>query len=196
MDAFLIKGFYTIGAIKTNRVIFPAGIKRQISQFAPYIRKTDPNVSFVTVGKRQYYVYRYEGNLNDLEHAVVLISYPGDAFGVPKALRAFICTDADLSTSEILGRYLERWSIEVFFRHAKQRLALNQYQIRSSLGIRRFWILMSTAHLACSLISAQPLPFQDCFDTMQKLIAAERISFIYHCGASGLPLAKVLALAA
>ena len=49
MDAFLTKGFYTIGAIKTNRLIFPAGIKRQISQFAPFIHKTDPNVSLVIV---------------------------------------------------------------------------------------------------------------------------------------------------
>ena len=196
MDAFLAKGFYTIGALKTNRVIFPAGIKRQISQFAPYIHKTDPNVSLVTVGKRQYYVYRYEGNLNDLENATVLISYPRDAFGLPKALRAFICTDADFSTQAILDCYLERWSIEVFFRQAKQNLALDQYQIRSSLGIRRFWILMSTAHLVCSLASAQPLPFQDGFAAMQNLIAAERIPFIYRCGASGVPFVKVLALAA
>ena len=79
MDAFLTKGFYTIGALKTNRLIFPAGIKRQISQFAPFIHKTDPNVSLVTVGKRQYYVYRYEGNLKDLEDVVVLIAhYAGD----------------------------------------------------------------------------------------------------------------------
>lgn len=48
MDAFLTKGFYTISALKTNRLIFPAGIKRQISQFAP-IHKTDPNVSLVIV---------------------------------------------------------------------------------------------------------------------------------------------------
>ena len=196
MDAFLSKGFYTIGAVKTNRVIFPVGIRRQISQFAPYIHKTEPNVSLVTVGKRQYYVYRYEGHLNDLENAVVLISYPKDAFGMPKALRAFICTDEDLSTLDILNCYLERWSIEVFFRHAKQRLALDQYQIRSSLGIRRFWILMSTAYLFCSLHTEQPLPFQDGFAHMQYLITAERISFIYHCGASGVPFVKVLSLAA
>ena len=96
MDAFLTKGFYTIGALKTNRLIFPAGIKQQISQFAPFIHKTAPKVSLVTVGKRQYYVYHYEGNLKDLEDAVVLISFPKDAFGVPSTLRAFICTDAAL----------------------------------------------------------------------------------------------------
>ena len=142
MDAFVSKGFYTIGALKTNRIIYPAGIRQNISKFAQLICKTDLNVNLVTVGKRQYYVCRYEGHLNDLEHAVVLISYPKDAFGVPRALRAFICTDISLSTQEILNYYLERWTIEVFFRQAKQKLALDKYQIRSSRGIRRFWLLM------------------------------------------------------
>ena len=34
------------------------------------------------------YVYRYEGNLNGIENALVLLSYPEKAFGKPKALRA------------------------------------------------------------------------------------------------------------
>ena len=196
MDAFLTKGFYTIGALKTNRLIFPAGIKRKISQFDPFIHKTDPNVSLATVGKRQYYVYRYEGNLKDLEDVVVLISFPKEAFGVPCALRAFICTDAAFTTQEILDSYLVRWSIEVFFCQAKQNLALDQYQIRSALGIRRFWVLMSTAHLFSCIGSGQILPFHEGFAVMQKAITTERISFIYHCGFSRVPLAHVLALAA
>ena len=196
MDGFLAKGFYTISALKTNRVIFPAGIRQQISQFAAYIHKTDPNVSLVTVGKRQYYVYRYEGNLNNLEDAVVLISYPREAFGRSGALRAFICTDTDLSTQEILDHYLVRWSIEVFFRQAKQSLALDQYQIRSSLGIRRFWLLMSTAHLIACIGTGTILPFHTGFAAMQKRITVERVSYIYHCGASHTPLVNVLALIA
>lgn len=196
MDAFLVKGFYTIGALKTNRVIFPAGIRRQIAQFAPFIHKTDPNVSLVTVGKRQYYVYRYVGNLNNLEDAVVLISFPKNAFGVPGALRAFLCTDAHLTTQEILDSYLVRWSIEVFFRQAKQNLALDQYQIRSARGIRRFWILMSTAHLFACLGTGQLLPFHIGFSAMQNSIRREQVSFIYHCGASHIPLSHVLAFAA
>lgn len=30
MDAFLLKGFYSVGALKTNRVIYLAGIRQQI----------------------------------------------------------------------------------------------------------------------------------------------------------------------
>ena len=74
MDAFIKKGFYTIGALKTNRIVYPCGIKQKISEFALHIRKTDSNASLVTVGSREYYVYRYEGSLNGIDNAVVLIS--------------------------------------------------------------------------------------------------------------------------
>lgn len=196
MDAFLSKGFYTIGALKTNRVIFPAGIRQQISQFASFIRETDLNVNLVTVGKRQYVVYRYEGKLNDLEDAVVLISYPKEAFGVPRALRAFICTDCSLSTQQILNCYLERWSIEVFFRQAKQKLALDQYQIRSSHGIRRFWLLMSVAHFICCTGTGKSVSFHEGYATIQKQLLIERVAFIYNCGAAKMPWHSVLALVA
>ena len=78
---------------------------------------------------------------NGIENAVVLISYPKDAFHVPKDLRAFISTDASLSTREISDIYVERWP--VFFRQSKDRLAFDRYQVRSSQGIRRYWLLMS-----------------------------------------------------
>ena len=130
--------------------------------------------------------------MNDV---VILISYPKDAFGLPQALRAFICTDASLSTQEILDLYLERWSIEVFFREAKQKLAMDKYQIRSSKGIRRFWLLMSAAHLICCTGSEQLLPSHIGYHVIQKRIAIERVTYIYNCGAARVPLDIVLALA-
>lgn len=194
MDAFVVKGFYTVGAIKTNRVIYPCGIKQQIGQFASFIRKTDRNVNLVTVGGRQFYVYRYEGSLNDIENAVVLISWPKDAFGNPSALRAFICTDASLSTMDILNHYVERWPIEVFFRQAKQKLAFDRCQIRSSVGIKRFWLLLSIAHLMCCSGIGDSRSFDDGFAFFCSTILRERVEFIYFCGALSVPFNDVLAL--
>lgn len=68
----------------------------------------------MTVKGINYYVYRYEGNLNGIENAIALFSYPEKAFGKPKALRAFHCMDVSLSTNEILNNYVCRWPIEVF----------------------------------------------------------------------------------
>ena len=147
----------------------------------------------MTVGGREYYVYRYEGNLNGLENAVVMISYPKDAFHNPKALRVFTSTDVSLSTKEILEIYTKRWPMEVFFRTCKNRLAFDQYQIRSSKGIRRFWLLMSLAHFICCCEG--DFIFEKGFALFQQNIRKERIRFIYRCGAGALPLEDVLAVA-
>ena len=82
---------------------------------------------------------------------MVLVNYPKDAFHAPKALRAFISTDVSLITQEILDMYVERWPAEVLFRQSKDKLAFDRYQIRSSEGVKRYWLLMSLAHLiACT----------------------------------------------
>lgn len=196
MDAFVKKGFYTIGALRTNRILYPCGFKQDIREFALHLRKTDAAVSLVTVGSRSYYVYRYEGHLNGIENAVVLLSYPKDAFHVPKALRAFISTDVSLSTREILDRYVERWPVEVFFRQGKDKLAFDQYQIRSSKGIQRYWLLMSLAHFIACTGGEKQLSFEGGHTYFHDKIQEERISYIYQCGVRHVPLADVLALVA
>jgi hypothetical protein len=195
INAFAVKGFYTIGALKTNRVIYPCGIKIKVSEFAIHIRKTDKEVRLVTVGSRQYYVYRYEGCLNGLENAVVLITYPKDAFHNPKALRAFVCTDVSLSTEEILDIYTERWKIEVFFRNCKSKLALDKYQIRSSKGIKRYWLIMPLVHLLCCTGNGKNMTFQEGYYFFEKELRVERIIFFYQCGFNRVPLDKVLSIA-
>ena len=194
MDAFVKKGFYTVGALRTNRIIYPCGIKQKISEFAFHLQKTDATVNLVTVGSRQYYVYRYEGKLNGTENAIVLISYPKNAFHNPRALRAFICTDVSLSTQEILDRYIERWPIEVFFRQSKSRLAFSNYQIRSSQGIRRYWLLMSLAHFICCTCITDNSSFEAGYVFIQKELVKERIGYFYQCGANHVPLENVFAL--
>ena len=62
----------------------------------------------MTVGSREFYVYRYEGELNGIPNAAVIFSYPKDGFGNPKALRVFLSTNAELSTQEILDTYIKR----------------------------------------------------------------------------------------
>jgi hypothetical protein len=69
----LVNGCHSIGGIKSNRVIYPAGIKIGVSKFSKHIRLNE--TSIVTASNNKYYVYRYEGKLSDIENAVVLISW-------------------------------------------------------------------------------------------------------------------------
>ena len=153
MDAFDQKGFETIGALRTNRIIYPNQIRQQAKNFALCICEDDSNVSLVTVGKRNYYVYRYQGQINGHDDAVVLLSYPENAFGEAKALRVFISTRTELSAQEILSLYANRWSIEVFFRGCKQKLAFDKCQLRKEKGITRMWLILSFVHFLCCTVA-------------------------------------------
>ena len=86
-----------------NKSISKIDIVQNIAkELAAELSVTHNGFDLATVKKRKYYVYRYEGNLNGIENAVVLLSYPEKAFGNPKALRAFI------STQELVSSALSR----------------------------------------------------------------------------------------
>ena len=107
-------------------------------------------------------------------------------------MRAFISTDASLSTAEILNLYVERWEIEVFFRQAKQKLAMDKYQIRSAQGIRRFWLLMSLAHFICRTGTGRIVSFEEGYRFFQNAMIKERVEFIYRCASERIPLVDVV----
>lgn len=178
-EVFIRKGFHTVGALKTNRIIFPAGVGVSISKLAENIREEDTFFRPVTVKGRKYLVFRCECNLKDIDNAVVLITYPAGAFHNKKALRAFLCTNADLSTEEILNSYIVRWNIEVFFRDSKSKLALDKYQIRSSKGIKRFWLISSLAYLLATLES-ETFDFSQGYSILMKKIEDEQLLHIFN----------------
>ena len=147
----------------------------------------------VTVGKRPFFVYRVEAERKGIADAVVLICYPRNAFGLASAPRAFVRANPFLSAITILNFYMRRWEIELFFRQMKQKLALDKYQIRSAVGIQRFWLLMSLAYLICCLESERR-SFTDGYALFQKALHTERVEFIYRCAQTQIPLEKVVAL--
>lgn len=184
IDAFEARGYHCIGALKTNRIIYPCGIRININQFAQNCIEMN-DVDLVTVNGKNYYVYRYEGALNDIPNAVVLISWPADAFKNPKAMKAFICTDASLDTLTILEYYIKRWRIEIFFKQQKSTLGFDKYQIRKEKGIKRFWLLLSLSHLLCVSGTGSFLPFSLGREKVRKSVQADSLRFIYNSAQKG-----------
>jgi len=195
------KGYSFIGALKTNRIIYPGcgsetnGLHISIADFAAK-HIGNHNVSLVTVNKKDYYVHRYVGKLNGIKRAVVLISWPAAAFKNPKALNAFICTNTSLDTSTILEYYSKRWPIETFFGQSKDALGFGKYQIRSIKGIDRLWTLMSLCHLMCSIGLGDNMAFGDGLRFLRKDISKDKISFIYQGAQNRVPLEKLYTLCA
>lgn len=157
------------------------GIRKKLSKFAALLYVIHSDFNLVTVKSKNYYVYRYEGKLNGIENAVVLLSYPEKAFGNPKALRAFLSTDASLSTDEILSCYVCQWPIEVFFRQCKDKLALDSYRIRSAQGTRRYWRLMSLAHYICVTGIGGFCFFENRYHRICDIIQQEQYRYLFQC---------------
>ena len=59
INTFVQKGFHTIGALKTNRLLYPSGMKKKLSELAAELSVTEKGFDLVTVKNRKYYVCRW-----------------------------------------------------------------------------------------------------------------------------------------
>jgi hypothetical protein len=84
IDAHLKNRYHLIGGLKTNRIIYPQGIRTFIEIFASCIGKND--IRLVNVNRQSYWVYRYEGALNEIDNAVVVFCWTKDALLNSKAM--------------------------------------------------------------------------------------------------------------
>lgn len=62
----------------------------------------------------------------------------------------------DWSAHEILFRYLQRWSIETFYRDGKQLLGLGDYRMRTLEAIQAHWCLVFVAYSLLHLAGLPP----------------------------------------
>lgn len=191
----LKRGYHTIGRIKSNRVIYPSGIKTNVKEFATHIRSNE--TCTVTAGDDNYYVYRYEGKINNLENAVILICWSKkDLCDTP----AFIVSnDVSLTTSTIIGYYQNRWDIEVSYRYHKNSLGFDEYQVKSLTSIKRFWsmVFMTYTFLELFRVSKKrTLKLETIGDTIgyfRKQYMVCIAKFAYSCAEKGVSLDHVVA---
>ncbi len=126
-----------------EKVLMIPGIKRVVS-------KVKSNIEIVYKGKKIKAKDLWEEEI-PLEHisgrtmkaGCVVVTINGfknplklvlvqefDKCGRPKARYILVCTDTNYSKEKIIRAYKLRWSIECFFRTAKQRFGLDQFHVR------------------------------------------------------------------
>ena len=131
INTFVQKGFHTIGALKTNRLLYPSGMKKKLSELAAELSVTHNGFDLATVKKRKYYVYR--------------------------------------------------WSIEIFFRQCKDKMALDGYQLRSAQGIKRYWLLMSLAHFMRIAGTGEFCSFETGYHKICGIVQLEKYRYLFQC---------------
>ena len=181
-------GYSYIGALKTNRVIFPKGHEKlgiKLNQFAITLNIED--FDLVTVKKKQYYI----GDLKDRNNISIILSYPKDAFQKDKALKAFISLDNSLTSLEILTQYTDRWAIEPFFRDCKTYLGLDGYQVRSEKSITRYLTIMLVNYTYCKIYANDSYNFNTGYKIAKKNLEKSKVMYIYEAAASGTPIEAI-----
>lgn len=186
-------GYSYIGALKTNRVIYPKGHERlgiKLHKLA-----TTLNIEafdLVTVKDQEYYIYNYVGDLKDRKNVSIVLSYPKESFQKEGALKTFISLDKTLKPLDILTQYTDRWSIEPFFRDCKSYLGLDGYQVRSEKRINRYLIIMIINYTYCKLYSNEYYHFNTGYKLAKRDLQKSKVIYIYEAAAKGEPLEKIL----
>jgi len=112
--------FYYLGALKSNRKIFPRGHKKKGIQISDFIKTLKQHeLDLVTVNGKTYYTYTYLGKIKGSKKAKIVISWPQNALWNPKAMKCFISLDIEMSTKQLLNHYVKRWPIEIFLEKLK-----------------------------------------------------------------------------
>ena len=191
----LINGCHTIGRIKSNRVIYPAGIKTNVKKFSSYIRTNE--TSLVTASNNKYYVYRYEGKLNDIENVVVLISWTKNDLSDNPAF--IISREVSLDNKTIISYYEKRWDIEVSYRYHKTALGFDEFQIQSLKSIHRYWsmIFLTYTFLEIFRVKCEKLyKFKNIGDVIlhfRNNYLVKMVSFAHECADNGIDLQSTIA---
>jgi SRSO17 transposase len=144
------KSAYWVSNCKKNRLVKVGGFYYSLKQLASYIKPEQ--YTEVKIKEKTYFIFEYEAEVKDIGLIKIVFSKKKRHSG---SISYFISNMLDAGGREVLLHYSERWSIEVFFRTAKQTLGLGRYQMRSLKGIIKHWCLVAVTYglLSCLLSS-------------------------------------------
>jgi hypothetical protein len=135
-----------VAPAKSNRIIRVGGAEMNITEYA----RTVPAEKFrdVKVGGRVYAAYSFACSMSKLGKVRACISREkGDV----KDFTFFVTNMLDWEEGRMLNTYAKRWTIDAFYRDAKQELGFEDYQVRKLKGIMRHWYLVFVAYSVLKL---------------------------------------------
>ena len=112
----------------------------------------------VEIDDRSYWCFSVCTRLSGMGKVRLVISFQyADLSG---SYAILVTNRTDWSAKQTLSTYLQRWTIETFYRDGKQLLGLDQYRVRSLSAMQSHWCLVFVAysllHLACLPSSSKP----------------------------------------
>lgn len=172
LKAAKIKDYFMIGALKKNRNLLIRGRKSKLGLYMHNLfkRETQQTTTVQTQkGKRRYH---YVSNTYTVSRVPDPLKIVFSKRGKQHKILAIGCTDLKLAASSIILYYTFRWSIEVWFKQAKQHLGLG--------ALHRIWWEGVVKHLHLSACAFSLL-------THLALASEKGKSKILHAASSVLP---------
>ena len=161
---------FWVSNCRKNRLIRVNGFYYSLKELSSYI--TSNQYDEVKVKGKHYFVFEYEAEMKDVGLVKIVFSKKKRK---SKFVTYFITNMRAAGGREILLHYSERWSIEVFFRDAKQNLGLGRYQMRSLRGIIKHWCLVSVTY---SLLSYLLSSLKETCSTIGKMCRLMRENIV------------------
>lgn len=94
----------------------------------------------------QLCVYSFKSRLKKTHFPIKVFVVIGKlSYKDRRNVRIIISNDLNLSHKEAVTTYFERWAIERLFRELKDSLYFDHYQVRHSLKIMRYWMMVILA---------------------------------------------------
>jgi len=137
-----------VAPLKSNRLVMVNGKYIPIAKFAKKLKAKDFNK--VKIKDSVYKTYTFITRVSKLGKVRVLISYER---GV-KNPSLFVTNELNWEEKRILKTYLKRFTIDTFYKEAKQNLGFGSYQVRKLKGIMRHWYLVFLAYSLLKLGAA------------------------------------------
>ncbi len=126
------------------------------------VRKVEEHNKYFVSYLKSNRIVRYNNQRLTVSDLVKIISadHAGEIFGLGKIYvkslglyrliikdeKCFITNDFEEKAEEIIKIYKTRWTIDDFYKEAKDNLAFGQFQVRKGLSIMRHWMMAFLAY--------------------------------------------------
>jgi hypothetical protein len=106
----------------------------------------------IRIGKRTFEATAYRGRLPQIGLVQIVVVREQYAEGKYSPFVALATNRVDLTPTEVIDVYLQRWEIEVLHRDLKQNLGLTHCQMRSLVGTQRHYALAFLSQAMLTLL--------------------------------------------
>lgn len=147
-------GSHYITEIKSNRNVTINNKKRYVREHEKHIEKKD--FKEVLIKESKYRFFQTNGFISGLGSINLVFSQKYDEEKEEWSETYYLITDViSLSGERVIELFLVRGEVEGFHREAKDKLGMEEYQLRTSRGIERYLFLIMLVYALLLMLNKQ-----------------------------------------